>query len=211
MGKFLRIIEVLILGMFLGFLPLVVCFVGTVFFAGMVFGTEVLEAWVLWSLVPGAAIDIVFLKKWVRNAYQINSKILAAIYIFYSVITIGPCMGIPIFHFVMGTAAGVFAARRSRFVGTDEEGRRQAFKRMARFCAGVMVLICCLITLWAMTGQMIGYRLETPVLSFTFTVPIFFAVVLTGGAALVLLQYQLTSVAAKVTFRLSRPGTKAKG
>ncbi len=197
-------IETLILGMFLGVLPLVVCLVGTVFFAGMVFGTEVLEAWALWSLVPGIVIDIIFLKKWVRNAYKINSKILAAIYIFYSVIAIGMCMGMPIFHFVMGTAAGVFAARKIHFAGADEQTREQAFKRMARFCASVMVLICCLITLWAIAGQMIGYKLDTPLLSFTFTVPIFFAVVLTGGAVLVLLQYWLTMITARLTFKLSR-------
>ena len=204
MGKFLRIIEVLILGMFFGLMPLVICLVGTVFFAGIVFGTEVLEAWALWSLVPGVAIDIVFLKKWVRNAYKINSKILAAIYIFYSVIAIGMCMGMPIFHFVIGTAAGVYAARKIHFAGANEQTCRLAFKRMAVFCGAVMALICCLVTLWAIAGQMIGYKLDTPLLSFTFTVPIFFAVVLTGGATLVLLQYWLTRAAAKVTFKLSR-------
>jgi len=203
-------IESVILGMFLGFLPLVVCFVGTVLFAGMVFGTEVLEAWALWSLVPGVAIDVVFLKKWVRNAYQINSKILAAIYIFYAVIAIGMCMGMPIFHFAMCIAAGFYIARKMHFAGANEQMRNQAFKRMAVFCAAVMALICCLITLWAIAGQMIGYKFDTPLLSFTFTVPIFFAVVLTGGAALVLLQYWLTGAAAKVTFRLSRPVTKSK-
>jgi hypothetical protein len=204
MGKLLRIIEVAILGMFFGFLPLVACFVGIILFAGMVFGPEVLEAWALWSLVPGLAIDVVFLKKWVRGAYQMNSKILAAIYIFYAVFALGMGMGVPIFNFALCIAAGVYIARKMRIRGADEEMRKQAFKRMARFCAGVMVLICCLITLWAIAGRMIGYRVETPWLSFTFTVPIFFAVVLSGGAVLVLLQYWLTSAAAKVTFRLSR-------
>jgi hypothetical protein len=203
-------IESVILGMFFGFMPLVICLAGTVFFAGIVFGTEVLEAWALWSLVPGVVIDIVFLKKWVRNAYQMSSKILAAIYIFYAVIAIGMCMGMPIFHFAMCIAAGIYIARKMHFIGADEQTCRQAFKRMARFCATVMVIICCLITLWAIAGQMIGYRLDTPLLSFTFTVPIFSAVVLTGGAVLVLLQYWLTRAAAKVTFRLSRPATRSK-
>ena len=204
MGKILRIIEVASLGMFFGFLPLVTCLAGTVLFTGIVFGPEVLGPWVLWSLVPGVAINVVFLKKWVRGAYQMNSKILAGIYIFYAVIAIGMCMGMPIFHFVMCIAAGVFIARKMHFAGADEETRRLAFKRMAGFCGAVMVLICCLMTLWAILGQMIGYKVETPVLSFTLTVPIFFAVVMSGGAVLVLLQYWLTSAAAKVTFRLSR-------
>ncbi len=204
-------IESVILGMFFGLLPLIFCFVGTVLITGIVFGTEVLEAWALWSLVPGVAIDVVFLRKWVRNAYQINSKILAAIYIFYAVIAIGMCMGMPIFHFAMCIAAGIYIARKMHFTGADEQMRKQAFKRMAVFCAGVMVLICCLIALWAIAGEMIGYRVETPLLSFTFTVRIFFASVITGGVVLVLLQYWLTSIAAKVTFRLSRPMTRPKG
>jgi len=191
-------------------MPLVICLVGTVFFVGMVFGTDVLGPWTLWSLVPGVAIDVVFLKKWVRNAYKINSKILAAIYIFYAVIAIGMCMGMPIFHFVMCIAAGIYIARKMLFTEADEQIRTQAFKKMARFCAAVMVLICCLITLWAIAGRMIGYRLDTPLLSFTFTVPIFFAVVLTGGAVLVFAQYWLTRAAAKMTFRLSRPATRSK-
>jgi len=203
-------IEVLILGMFFGFLPLVICLVGTVFFAGMVFGTEVLGPWTLWSLLPGVAIDVVFLKKWVRNAYRMNSKILAGIYFFYSVVAIAMGMGVPIFNFVLCIAAGIYIARKMHFTGADEQIRRRAFKRMAVFCASVMVFICCLITLLAILGQMIGYRFETPWLSFTFTLPIFFAIVLTGGAVLVLAQYWLTGAAAKVTFRLSRPATRSK-
>ncbi len=204
MSKFLRIIEIAILGMFFGFLPLVICLAGTVFLTGMVFGTDVLGAWALWSLLPGVAIDIVFLKKWVRNAYKINSKILAAIYIFYSVVAIAMGMGVPIFNFALCIAAGIYIARKMHFIGADEQTRRQAFKWMAFFCAAVMALICCLITLWAIAGRMIGYRLETPLLSFIFTVPIFFAVVLTGGATLVLLQYWLTMITARLTFKLSR-------
>ena len=153
--------------------------------------------------MPGVVIDIVFLKKWVKGAYQINSKILAGIYIFYSLVAITMGMGVPIFNFGLCIAAGVYIARKMHVIGADEEIRRGAFKGMARFCAGVMVFICCLITLWAIIGKMIGYKLETPVLTFTFTVPIFFGIVLAGGAVLVLSQYWLTGVAAKVTYRLS--------
>jgi hypothetical protein len=157
MSKFLRIIEIAILGMFLGFLPLVICLAGTVFLTGMVFGTDVLGAWALWSLLPGVAIDIVFLKKWVRNAYKINSKILAAIYIFYSVVAIAMGMGVPIFNFALCIAAGLYIARKMHFIGADEQTRRLAFKRMAVFCGAVMALICCLITLWAILGLLADY------------------------------------------------------
>jgi hypothetical protein len=158
----------------------------------------------LWSLVPGIIIDIVFLKKWVSKAYQINNKALAVIYLLCSVVALGMGMGVPIFNFALGIAAGLYSARKMHFIGADEERRNQDFRKTAVFSAMVMVLICCLITLWAIAGQMIGYRFETPFLSFTFTVPIFSAVVLTGGAVLVLLQYWLTCVSAKLAFKLWR-------
>jgi len=195
-------IESVILGMFFGFGPIVFCFLATMMITAIFWGKESFGPWSLWSLVPAVVIDILLLKKWVRNAYHTNSKILAGIYLFYSVVALGMGMGLPILNLALGTAAGVYAARRMHFHQADEERRKQAFKKTAVFTAAAMVMVCCLITLWAIAGEMIGYKFETPFLSFTFTVPIFTAVVLTGGAILVLLQYWLTTTAARVTIKL---------
>lgn len=204
MAKPLGKIESVILGMFFGLLPPVFCLLTTLVITDVLFGAEVFGPWFLLSLVPGIIIDCLFLKKWVRKAYQINNKALTAIYLFYSVVALGMGMGVPIFNFALGITAGVYAARRTHFAEVDEETRKQYFKKTAVFSAVVMVLMCCLITLWAIAGQMIGARYETPFLSFTFTVPVFFAVVFTGGAVLVLLQYWLTRAAARVAFKLWR-------
>jgi cobalamin biosynthesis protein CobD/CbiB len=103
----------------------------------------------------------------------------------------------------LGVLAGVYAARKMDFIGADEENRNQDFKKTAKFTAAVMVLICCLITLWAIAGEMIGSRFETPYVSFTFTVPIFWTVVFVGGGLLIVLQYWLTYTAARMVFNLS--------
>jgi len=200
--KILSKIESLILGIFFGLLPIVFCLLATLVIASIFFGTEALGLWALWSLVPAGIIDILFLRKWVRNAYRMNTKILAAIYLFYSIVALGMGMGLPVFNFVLGIMAGVYAARKMHFLGSDEQRRKHAFKNMAIFTATAMVMVCCLITLWAIAGKMIGYRFETPVLSFTFTVPIFWMAVVAGGAFLVLLQYALTITAARIAFRL---------
>ncbi|MHC4570486.1 MAG: hypothetical protein ACYS0C_00215 [Planctomycetota bacterium] len=197
-------IESVILGMFFGFVPIVFCFLATLVITSIFFDIKVIELWVLWLLVPGVIIDIVFLKKWVRRAYKINNKALATIYLFYSVVALGMGMGVPVFNFCLGIAAGIYSARRMHFAGVDEERRKKYSKKTAVFCAAVMVLICCLITLWAIAGQMIGYEFETPWLSFTFTVPIFFAIVFTGGAVLVLLKYWFVIAAVRVTGFLER-------
>jgi hypothetical protein len=111
-------------------------------------------------------------------------------------------MGIPIGCIFLGVLAGIYAGRRVSLVGDNQVDSRCYFRRVAIFSSAVMVLICALITLWAIAGKMIGYEVEFPV-SFTLTAPLFWAVVFVGGAFLVLLQYWLTKAAAKVTFNLS--------
>ena len=192
--------------MFFGFLPVLFC-VAAAGFTNVVFLEEKgIAYWALGGLCVGLVIDLMFVKSWIKRAYQMNRKILAALYIFYSIGVLGFCMGIPILEFPLGMAAGAYAARKMYHTKAGHEEFERSVKKISIFAAAVMVLICCLIALWAIAGQMIGYRFKTTWLSFTFTVPVFFAVVLTGGAMLVLLQYWLTNIAAKLTFKLSRPG-----
>ena len=58
----------------------------TMVIIAILFGTKLFGHWMLWSLVPGVIIDVVLLKKWVSRAYRINNKVLAPIYLFYSVV-----------------------------------------------------------------------------------------------------------------------------
>jgi hypothetical protein len=198
----LRILESLILGLFFGLLPLIFCLSATVVITGILFDTEVLGPWALWSLVPGIIIDAVFLRKWVVRAYQINTKALAVIYLFYSVVAIAMGMGIPLFNFALCIAAGLYIARRMHLGREDEGTRKRAFRMTARFCAAAMVMVCSLMALWAAVGGVIGSRFDTPFLSFTITAPVFLIIVLAGGAVLVILQYWLTRASANVTYRL---------
>jgi hypothetical protein len=133
-----------------------------------------------------------------------SNKVLAALYIFYSIGVLGFCMGIPILEFPLGMAAGAYAARKIYHSKAGPEEFNRTVKKVSVFAAAVMVLICCLMALVGIAGKIPGSKFETPILSFTFTVPVFSAVVLIGGAALVLLQYWLTRTAARITVKLSR-------
>jgi len=197
-----RGVECIILAAFFGFIPVLFFLLITIVIASVIFGTKTLGPWTLWSFVPAVAINVLFLKKWVKGAYQMSGKALVSVYLFYSIIGLCMFMGIPLVSFNLGIAAGLYAARRMQTAQIDEQTSKQYFKKTAFFCAAVMVLMCCLITLWAIAGQMIGYKIETPWLSFTFTVPIFLVVVLTGGAAAATLQYLVTRLAAKLMFTL---------
>lgn len=198
----LRIIECLILGLFFGLVPLIFCLAATVIITGIFFGTQVLEAWALWSLVPALIIDAVFVRRWVKNAYQMNTKALAVIYLFYSVVAAGMGMGIPLLNFGLCIAAGLYIARKMHLAQADEQTTKLAFRKTALLCAAAMIMVCCLIALWGAVGGVIGSRFETPWLSFTITTPIFFALALAGSTVLVLLQYLLTHLTAKIAYKL---------
>lgn len=197
-----RGIEYVILMAFFGFVPVLFCLMATVIIASVLIGTQSLGPWALWSLVPAIAFDAIYMKKWIKDAYQMSGVTLGVLYLFYSIVTLGMFMGMPIGSFSLGIAAGLYAARRMQLAQADEQIRKRYLKKTAIFSASVMALMCCLITLWAVAGQMIGYRIETPWLSFTFTIPIFLVIVLTGGVAVVTLQYLVTLVAAKLMLRL---------
>ena len=201
----LRGVECVIFAAFFGFVPVLFCLLITVVIASALFGTKTLGPWSLWSFVPAAVINVLLLKKWVKGAYQMSGKALTSVYLFYSIIGLGMCMGIPLVSFTLGIATGLYAARRMQLAQADEQTSKQYFKKTAIFSASVMALMCCLITLWAIAGRMIGYRIET----FTITAPIFFVIVLTGGAIAVTLQYFATRFAAKLAFRFLSVPRKA--
>ena len=194
----MRGVECVILAMFFGFVPMLFCLIVAVIIASALFGTEILGPWALWSFAPAIAIDAALMKKWIKGAYQMSSVVLGILYLFYSIVTLGMFMGLPIGSFTLGIVAGLYAARKMQLAQADEQSCRRYIKKTAIFSASVMVLMCCLITLWAIAGQMIGYRIET----FTITAPIFFVIVLTGGAVAVTLQYFVTLAAAKLMLRL---------
>lgn len=195
-------VESFIVGVILGAVPVLLCFVSAWFTSAVLLDDERTVAVIALSgAAVGVVVDFLFLKRLVKRAYKISSRVLAAIYIFYSVGVFGFCMGIPILNFPVGMMAGIYTARKMYHIEAGREECNRKIKRTSVFTAVVMLLICCLLTLWAIAGQMIGYRLETPVLSFTFTVPIFFGVVFAGGAGLVLFQYWLTNKTARLALR----------
>jgi len=200
----IRKIECLILGMFFGFLPLLFCVAAAGFMNIVLLEEKGIAYWALGGLCAGLIIDAVFVKRWVRNAYQMSSKVLAGLYVFYSIGVIGFCMGVPILEFPLGMAAGAYVARKMHHTKAAPQEFNRNAKKVSFFAAAVMVLICSLMALWAIAGKLPGSKFETPWLSFTFSVPIFCAAVLIGGAALVLFQYWLTRTTARMTFKLSR-------
>jgi len=200
----MRKIESLIIGCILGVGPILFCLI-MIFFIAKTAGvlTDTTGPYLaLAALITGLMIDVIFLRRWVRNAYQFNNKILAGIYIFYSVVALGICMGVPLLNFGVGILAGIYITRRLYYTSAEQDTRKASIKKTALFSAAVIMAMCCLTGIWALIGGMIGYRFENPVLSFTFTAPLLVATILAGGLFLSVLQYCLTLASAKLAIKI---------
>jgi hypothetical protein len=199
----MRKIEAFFIGCILVPVPILFCFVAAWFVGAVLLNEKVVPTVALSGAGAGIIIGIVFLKRWVRNAYKINNFALAALYLFYSIGVLGFCMGVPILNFGVGILAGIYTARKMHHANADEKECRYNIRKTAIFSAVVMMLMCCLTGFWALIGGLVGSRFETPILSFTFTAAILIGIVLTGGFVLSILQYWLTALAAKIVVRLS--------
>ncbi len=116
----LRGVECVILAAFFGFVPVLFFLPVTVVIASALFGTKTLGPWTLWSFAPAVVINVLLMKKWVKGAYQMSGKALASVYLFYSIIGLGMCMGIPLVSFTLGIAAGLYATRKMQLAQADE-------------------------------------------------------------------------------------------
>jgi hypothetical protein len=198
-------IDTLISGILFGAVPILLCLLLMVIIGLSADWTgDEFSPYALAALGAGLAIDITLLKKWVAGAFRMSNAQLGAIYVFYSIGALGFGMGVPIFTFAVGITAGVYTARKMHHIQADGDQRRRNIKKTALFTAVVLMTMCCLTGFWALVGGLIGGRFETPILSFTFTAPIIIGCVISGGLILCVLQYWLTTVAAKITLRLSR-------
>jgi hypothetical protein len=129
----LRNVECVILAAFFGFVPMLFCLLVTVIIASVLFGTKALGPWALWSVVPAIAFDAILMKKWIKGAYQMSGIALGILYLFYSIVTLGMFMGLPIGSFTLGIAAGLYAARKMQLAHADEHIRKRYFKKIAIF------------------------------------------------------------------------------
>ena len=109
-------LESFIIGCILGAVPVLFCFLSACLIHIVFFEERTIPTWVLWGFAVGTVIDAVFLKRWVRNAYHLSNKILAAIYLFYSVGVLGFCMGVPILNITISFPAKSFRLLPSKYI-----------------------------------------------------------------------------------------------
>jgi hypothetical protein len=89
------------------------------------FASRPSDAWVATAafsgLGMGLLLDVFFLKRWVSGFYSVRISTAFAAYTAASIALIGLFMGLPLGNLALGTAAGMYIGRRSRFHGVGAE------------------------------------------------------------------------------------------
>jgi hypothetical protein len=106
-------------------------------------------------------------------------------------------------------AAGVYIVRKMYYLKADETECNRNIKRTAIFTAVIMTIICCLMVLLGLAGKVNGKDFEKLFksllgLELTINTAGFVGIIFFGGCTMILLQYWLTKLSAKITFELSR-------
>jgi len=207
-------LEAFVLGLFFVPAPILFCFTGA-WFTSVIFckqfdlSEKVVSTSALSGLAVGVILAAVILRPLVRNAYKISNKAIAAIYIFYSTLAFGFCMGIPAFNYVLGMLAGVYVVRKMLYLKANENEYNRGIKKTAIFTAVIMAIACCLMAMVGFAGKVSGKNFEALLkslfgLELSINTAGFIGIIFLGGCAMILLQYWLTKLSAKITFKLSR-------
>ena len=153
------------------------------------------------GLGVGVLVDLVFLKKWVGNAFNVNKVILVFIYLFYSFCIYGFFMRLPVANAAMGIIAGLYMGRRMYHQEADDKEFDRNVKVTGIFTTIVMTLICLSSALLALCETSLPAELEGMLhLNFEVTWQMIISMIVLGGTTLILSQYWLTKKAASLAF-----------
>ncbi len=155
------------------------------------------------GLFIGVLLDVVFVRRWTKRVYFLNNLTLTMIYLLLSLIGFAICMGVPIFHPLLGILAGIYVGRKLHYLQSDGNQLRHAVKRAAIFTAAVMCLICIFSATIAFLNPTTPAELQRMFnLPFDVTWQTVILLVLVGGSTLVAFQYWATIKAAGISFRM---------
>ncbi len=151
------------------------------------------------GMAAGLAVDAFCLKKWTAKAYEIDLKILAAIYLFYSVCIFGFFMGVPVFNLALAVPAGLFIGRKAAVQRMDAASGQRVISRTRWFTTGVLVLICAASAWFALNSPSTAADLEGMLrLPFEVTLPMIWGLIAVGGVLLLAAHWLLFTKCAQV-------------
>jgi hypothetical protein len=147
----------------------------------------------LTGLLLGLLVDLFVLMPAVRRAHRLDVKLWMAIYLFYSAGVFGFFMGVPVPNALLALPAGFIIGGRLAAEEADDARVRAMARGTAWFTTGVLALICAASAFIALMSPSTAYDLKGMLrLGFDVTQGMIVALILVGGAALLIFGWVLT-------------------
>ncbi len=157
------------------------------------------NAWVLAAALAGLAcgiiVDVIFLKRWLAGAFEMDLKLWMAIFFFYSICVFGFFMGVPVVNVALSVPAGLIIGRKLAYQARSAEAENQLMLKTNLFTTGVMAFICTSSAFLALRDPTTAANLEGMLrLPFKLTQGMIIALILMGGSVLLGLHWWLVKI-----------------
>lgn len=142
--------------------------------------------------------------------YRIRKRVLAIIYLFFSVACLGFFMGIPVFNLLLGILAGNYLSIRVLRYFKSQEIMTRNLRQGAMYTAVVLFFITLFAAIVAISDYNNSIQLASQVLQYSFDKLQFYLLIIVGGLVIVFLQYFITFYTAQTMLQiwLHRRSTK---
>jgi hypothetical protein len=164
------------------------------------------ESWIpacaLAGLLLGILVDAACLKRWMAIAPRFNSRIWIVIHLFYSMGLFGMFMGVPVFNAALALPAGFVVGGRLAGRNADAAQVRREARRTALFTTSVLALVCGFSAFIALASPSTASDLRGMLgLPFEVTPAMIVALIVSGGAALLAVNWFLTALSVRLAVR----------
>lgn len=159
------------------------------------------------GLLVGVVVDALALGKILDRAHRLKPAFWVAVLLFYSMGLFGVIMGVPILNVALAVPAGFVVG--GRLVHEKAAGRevRAAALRTSILTAGVLAVVCAASAVVALMSASTAGDLQGMLgLDFAVTPAMIWGLILVGGAGLLAVDWVLTGLSVRLTYRfLSTP------
>jgi hypothetical protein len=147
------------------------------------------------GLSAGIVIDLFFLKRWIRQRYELSCWFSIFLFFLYNIGIYGMFMGFPVFNLLMAIVAGYYIGKRMKSHNLPLERQTEIIKKVTLFTIVVMTLICISTAIIALTDKTLALSLKGMLgLHFEVTKMMIIGLILSGGIFLITLQFFITKI-----------------
>jgi hypothetical protein len=162
------------------------------------------EKWIpyvmLTGLLLGVLADAIIIKGLIKRKYDLGLLFWAVVILFYAIGLFGVFMGLQIFHVGLALPIGFLVGSRLNHMAAGKEESRSAERQALVFSTGLLTLICMASAFIALSSSSTPFDIQGMLgLQFQITPLMLWGLILIGGGVLLVINFFLTMLAARVT------------